>query len=184
MSKIIGTAGRNALSILVTEELLLQARERGLKTKKRKSFQSSLLRNFFCKPGNVGWKQKKGRAFNPRYWGTSFARSGNRRQYKRWGRAFNPRYWGTSFARCRQASLWHCDIGLSILVTEELLLQEWCLPLPEISCRDTFNPRYWGTSFASHFFHLLWRGFKLNFQSSLLRNFFCKCVRKRTGRNT
>ena len=90
----------HTLSILVTEELLLQEAKMRLVENVLELFQSSLLRNFFCKDIES-------------------------RSIRIVSKAFNPRYWGTSFASVAQGQCFQNRACLSILVTEELLLQVW-----------------------------------------------------------
>jgi len=137
-------------------------------------FQSSWVRNLFCKIQEMMEKISSLSSFNPREWGTCFASLRVPCQFPPDFRTFNPREWGTCFARWETTGVWRrmresfqsswvrnlfCKwrlwrrrttplSHLSILVSEELVLQV----------------NFWGGFW--------WR--TVGFQSSWVRNLFCK----------
>ena len=137
------------LSILVTEELLLQGFQ--IDTRNTNSAHLSilvteelLLQDNGLRCLNLGWF-----SFNPRYWGTSFARPINRTLSYVLNYAFNPRYWGTSFAShltisvLKAPGIFQSSLLRNFFCKSKLALVDY------IAATRAFNPRYWGTSFAS-----------------------------------
>ena len=114
------------LSILVSEELVLQGITKPSVTSWSFFFQSSWVRNLFCKKLIEELKKMANASFNPREWGTCFARAA--------AVAFppSPKVFQSSWVRnlfCkhhREVVLSQKGLGLSILVSEELVLQEVC----------------------------------------------------------
>ena len=165
------------LSILVNEELLLQV------------FFSFLI---FCVTLC---------SFNPREWGTAFARDEELLRWRVGEETFQSSWMRNCFCKL-QTRLWRRlkTKGLSILVNEELLLQGECIlggllwiawlsilvneelllqvstSAISLSASLTFNPREWGTAFARSKWGLMSNELRKNFQSSWMRNCFCKEV--------
>ena len=138
------------LSILVAEELFLQAISAYAEYMRMHGyFQSSLLRNSFCKLTVLIWI------------------------LLRFPLSFNPRCWGTLFASKEPSTHALTYYELSILVAEELFLQGWD-KWKILLARNTFQSSLLRNSFCKFLNPNTVLVHDNNFQSSLLRNSFCK----------
>ena len=140
------------LSILVNEELLLQGLSEEPHVLLCYYFQSSWMRNCFCKDTCSNLLPLKNRELSILVNEELLLQDEAVVQELKHNFAFNPREWGTAFA--------------SIYISH-------CYPFFLIS----FNPREWGTAFASS--GQCNNAYRIqNFQSSWMRNCFCKKSQK------
>ena len=146
------------LSILVDEELLLQEKTNSVTIDVYYlSFQSSLMRNCYCKVESWGEGIRKGWSFQ-----SSLMRNCYCKQYLLMGYILQFRYsFQSSLMRncyCKYTLSQFESIQdriLSILVDEELLLQEIVRETLVAMSKFPFNPRWWGTAIARVIFYCL-----------------------------